>query len=410
MSAFGGIARSLKLRGIMQPLWRILMASALALTGTAALAQSQPGSAPSSSAPSGDLIGPPQLSNFSLGGKVTQPAAPQPTQIQPVAKRPGPIGEQQTPDVANSPSQAAPTPVAAQTEVARRTATRASERKVQPRPSADELRAFTNPAPPPPQAAGSTGAAAVAQPAAVTAPPGGPSPFLWLLAAAAAAGAAAWYFLWQRPRTRLATAGIGSAFDAQSPERASLPPPVSSPKAAAPLPKSSGVVATRLRPWIELQFTPGRVILDDEKVLLEFEMALFNSGSAPARDILVEGSLFNAGPLQDQQISAFFEKPVGLGNRLPLLAPLQRLSIPSAITLLRSQLVPLEIEDRPLLVPLAGFNALYRWGSSSDGQTSASYLVGKQTSGEKLAPFRLDLAPRIFRKLAVREYEIRVRK
>jgi hypothetical protein len=151
------------------------------------------------------------------------------------------------------------------------------------------------------------------------------------------------------------------------------------------------------------------VVLDGEKALLEFEMTLFNSGSAPARDVLVEGALFNAGPMQDQQISAFFQNPVGQGNRLPLLAPLQRLSIKSAIALSRAQLVPLEMEGRPLLVPLASFNALYRWGSGSDGQTSTSYLVGKQTNGEKLAPFRLDTAPRVFRRLAAREYELRVR-
>ena len=170
-----------------------------------------------------------------------------------------------------------------------------------------------------------------------------------------------------------------------------------------------GVVSTRLRPWIELQLTPGRVIVDGEKVSLEFEMTLFNSGSAPARDIVVEGSLFNAGPAQDQQIAAFFESPVGQGNRLPLLAPLQRLAIPSAVTLSRAQLIPLEIEGRSLLVPLVAFNALYRWGSSN-GQTSASYLVGKETHGAKLAPFRLDLGPRIFRGLAAREYELRVRR
>ena len=138
-------------------------------------------------------------------------------------------------------------------------------------------------------------------------------------------------------------------------------------------------------------------------------MVLLNSGSAPARDVLVEGALFNAGPLQDQQIGTFFQNPVGEGNRLPLLAPLQRLSINSAVALSRAQLVPLEMEGQSLFVPLAGFNALYRWGSESNGQTSTSYLVGKQTNGVKLAPFRLDMGPRVFRRLAAREYELRVR-
>lgn len=139
-------------------------------------------------------------------------------------------------------------------------------------------------------------------------------------------------------------------------------------------------------------------------------MSIFNSGSAPALDVLVEGAMFNAGPTQDQQIAAFFENPVGQGNRIPLIAPLQRLAVTSAVALSRDQFYPLEFDGRPLLVPLAAFNALYRWGSNSNGQTSASYLIGKMTNGEKLAPFRLDLGPRVFRRLDTREHELRVRK
>ena len=60
-------------------------------------------------------------------------------------------------------------------------------------------------------------------------------------------------------------------------------------------------------------------------------------------------------------------------------------------------------------MPLVAFNALYAWGSDK-GQTSTSYLVGKVTKGEKLAPFRLDLGPRMFRNLAAREHQVRLRK
>jgi len=390
----------------MQPLWRILIASALAFAGTAVLAQNAPTDAPptGASSPPADPIGPPQLSNFSLGGKVTQPAQ-QPTEIQPTQQQPRAPRASQTPlttDASPAPATKAPTRV----QTAERPSVRASSQPAA-EPSAGTGNFPSAIAAPPPQAAPTSSLSAVAEHA--PAPPRSRwfSALLWLLAAAVAAGAAAWYFLWQRPRTQLAPAGIPSAFDAPAPE--SLRPAPPPPQTASPSPKSTGVVSARLRPWVELQFTPGRVILDGEKAVLEFEMSLFNSGSAPARDVLVEGALFNAGPMQDQQISAFFQNPIGQGNRLPLLAPLQRLSINSAITLSRAQLVPLEMEGRPLLVPLAGFNALYRWGNGSDGQTSTSYLVGKQTNGEKLAPFRLDMAPRVFRRLAAREYELRVR-
>ena len=394
----------------MQPLWRIAIASALASASIPVLAQSAPTDpAPAgSAAPPADPIGPPQLSNFSLGGKVTQSAQQQPVEIQPIAKPQRPANILQAP----STTAATPPPIARNSprvETSERAPKAAAPTpSVRPQSESDSAPAITSPALPQPHSAPLTAPAAFAVHPPVGGQSGWFSSLLWLLAAAAAAGAAAWYFLWQRPRTHLAAAGVASAFEAPAaePARPLAPTP---PQAAPPATKPSGIVATRLRPWVELQFTPGRIVLDGEKALLEFEMTLFNSGSAPARDVLVEGALFNAGPMQDQQISAFFQNPVGLGNRLPLLAPLQRLSINSAIALSRAQLVPLEMEGRPLLVPLAGFNALYRWGNGSDGQTSSSYLVGKQTNGEKLAPFRLDMAPRVFRRLAAREYELRVR-
>jgi len=60
-------------------------------------------------------------------------------------------------------------------------------------------------------------------------------------------------------------------------------------------------------------------------------------------------------------------------------------------------------------VPLIAFNALYSW-SGGEGQTSASYLLGRDTKSEKLAPFRLDLGPRIVRSVGARPLPIAVRK
>jgi hypothetical protein len=46
-------------------------------------------------------------------------------------------------------------------------------------------------------------------------------------------------------------------------------------------------------------------------------------------------------------------------------------------------------------------------GGGGEGQASASFLVGRGTDGdEKLAPFRLDLGPRIFRGLSSRPHSM----
>ena len=150
-------------------------------------------------------------------------------------------------------------------------------------------------------------------------------------------------------------------------------------------------------------------MVDEEKAAIQFELSVFNSGSAPASSVLVEACMINAGPTQDQQIRSFFENPVAKGERIPIIAPMQRVALKTAVLLPRDQVRTIEIEGRQLFVPLVAFNALYAW-SRGEGQSSVSYLVGKQTKGEKLAPFRLDLGPRMFRNLAAREHQLRLRK
>ena len=81
---------------------------------------------------------------------------------------------------------------------------------------------------------------------------------------------------------------------------------------------------------------PLRCIVDNERVTVEFELELFNSGSAPARDVLIEASLFNAGQSQDEQIGAFFANPVGEGERLAGIPPLKRISLRSQLAVPRA--------------------------------------------------------------------------
>ena len=134
---------------------------------------------------------------------------------------------------------------------------------------------------------------------------------------------------------------------------------------------------------------------------MEFEVELFNAGSAPARAVLVEASLFNAGPTQDEDIGRFFANPVAAGERIPVIAPLKRLSLKAQVAIGREQLQAYEAAGRQLIVPLIAFNVLYRW-SGAEGQTSVGYLLGRETKSDKMAPFRIDLGSRIFRGLAAR--------
>ena len=388
--------------------------------------------------PPPDSIGPRELQNFSINGTVTRPAPQAPATATPA---PAPGGT------------ARPAPTAAQPSTAPGGGGAAPDRA-----ASGPARAPSAPGPsatmalPPPDALSDAPTAApigdLTQPGFEPAPsPSDLSPrprtnFVpWLLALLVLGGGAGFYFWRQRSRPGYAAAGAGQAFAAPEPapspqpqprpvasqpaaspatpplQRSTSPRPAPQPSItprADPLPQAqppqapSGIVSTRLRPWLEIEFSPGRCVVEDDKATIQFDIAVFNSGSAPARDVLIEASMFNAGPAQDQEIGAFFANPVAKGDRIPAIPPLKRVALKSAVSLTTEQMRQFEVAGKRIFVPLIGFNALYRW-SGGDGQTSASYLVGRDTQGDKMAPLRLDLGPRVFRGLGARQHNLGVR-
>jgi len=412
--------------------WRnALLGAALAFAPATSLAQHAPASPPAA-AP--DSVGPGSLQNFSLSGTVTR-AADQPV-AEPAAKKPQPKAQAPAASAAPPPPKtrvaAAPAPAPVQSAAAHPRPTpppqRTAEVTPQPQPSsrtavaAPQLDPATVAAPPAPAPAA----------APLFAPPpssdGTPAPappfglFPWLLAALVLGAGGA--FLFWRNRVRHAVPS-GPLFDLfapvepapgaeaepktatppPAPKPAPPPPPAAAPKPAAPV--ASRVVSS-LRPWIEIGFQPLRCILEEQLVRVEFEIELFNSGSSPARAVLVEATLINAGPAQDEQIAGFFAKAAGAGERLAVIPPLKRVLLKNQVFVPREQLQAYELAGRALFVPLIAFNVYYQ-SSGGDAQTSAAYLLGRDTNGEKLAPFRADLGPRIFRGLGARPLPASVR-
>ena len=366
-----------------------------------------------------DAVGPAQLRDFSINGTVTRradapataPAQTAPAQAATTTRPAAPRTASATP---------APDTSNATATTSRSAATRAA-------PAAGIAATSFDLPPPTPATAQPAGFAsatfpqsspeAVASPVADTGSGSFPLwPWIAALIAAISAGEGVSGLL--TPEVPGAGAGgEASAFDlspAPAPPRAApmpkpRPAPVPDP-APAPKPATApvGIVSTRLRPWLEIEFSPEAAIVDDEKGAIQFEVTIFNSGSAPARDVHVEGALFNASPDQDQVLGQFFSKPNGQGGDRIAIPPLQRMSFRSLVTLPRDQLRLFEVEGRTLFVPLVGFNALYRW-SNGQGQTSTSFIVGRNANGEKMAPFRIDQGAKTFRGLGAREHTLRVR-
>ena len=169
-----------------------------------------------------------------------------------------------------------------------------------------------------------------------------------------------------------------------------------------PVSDSGMIVSTSLKPSLNMSFVPERVMVTDAEALVQFEVVLNNHGAAPARDVLVEAILVTASAAQDQQIAGFFEQPNGEGDRIAISPPMGKVSLKSVVRLPLAQVNKFEMEGRVLFVPLVAFNLLFR-GGGSNGQASASYLVGRgKPEDDKLGPIRLDFGARQFRDVVAR--------
>lgn len=400
----------------MKGAWRFAIAALTAgLWLAPPAARAQDATPPASSAPA-DAVGPRELQNFSLSGTVTRQA------------------DQQAPARAAPPSSAArDTTSASPTPPRSRRTETAEPRRETVQKDAPQGEAANPPvqlqqvatAPPSlPTVVSPPSAAAVADPAAsdaATPPPAlvpqrGVSLLPWLIAALALATGGAFLFWRNRPRPVLAGGPELDLFKSPEPEpvRAAppaprpAPPPQPRPSPPPPLapaptpPAPVGIVSTSLRAWIDVAMQPLRCIVTDDGVTFEFELDLFNSGSAPARDIHIAAVLINAGATQDQQLETFFAQEAGPGERISIIEPLKRVTFTTQIATPLDRVQVLEIGGRQVFVPLLAFNASYRQGRK-EGRTSVSYLVGRNGEGEKLAPFRLDLGARVFRGLGARQ-------
>ena len=420
------------------------VAAAMMLSVVPAMAQNADAPIDVTAAPppaAGD-IGPSQLRDFNLNGTVTRPAETRPTDrpaaTQPAPARPAPDASQVAPSATTTDRAAARTPTRGTSAANELPAARTAPPVTLPDASQSVPGSVVAPFP-------ATDFSTSSEAPALPAEPGGLSFWPWLVALAALLGGGAYLLRGRRARRsryadfdRLAFAGppegqaelprpapkplptptpAGGAAPAPWPPAKSKPvvaPPTPWPTATKPTPAppstpapprdDGGIVSVRLKPELNVEFVPDRAVVTDRDVMLQFDVTITNSGSAPARDVLVEGKLVTAHAAQDAEIAGFFAAPDGTGDRMALIPPLGRIALKSAVRLPLDQLHSFEVDGRRLFVPLVALNILFRSGAG-DGHASASFLVGRGSDDDaKLAPFRLDLGPRIFRGLSARPH------
>ena len=367
-------------------------------------------------------VGSPQLRDFSLPGqRTTPPPGPAP---EPVPTIPPPATDQPRPTPAPSPapSPARPAPVREQPPAAPAPTTapdreRIVRERVDEAAPVDEAPAAPVAAPdpvlpqsevlaPPPPAGPAE--RTVAEP--VPAEPDGGFPWLALLLAG---GVGVLGLLGYR---RFA-AGRTEAYAAPEPEpepvavpKAAIPaaaPPRPAPAAATPAPPAPTSIGIKLRPQLELEFKPDKAAATLTDANVQFELKVRNSGNMAARNIRIEARMFNAGAEQDREIGAFFARPAQASSNstLPAIPPRGEVSFKSTVTMPKDAVREINVQGRRLFIPMVAFNVLYEWGEGKTGQTSMSYVVGREapTPTEKMGAFRLDLGPRVYRSVGQRQ-------
>jgi len=411
-----------------------MLAAAFAATNVLpaiAIAQAgQPVDVTAAPPPGNDSVGPSQLRDFNLGGQVTRPADPV---RQPPAPTTAPAeGPSSTPaaDPAStrSPSVAETPQRSTAAERARLDQPQAGRNEAPPSVGAPDASVQTaDNVPSQPATSLPLDVSTSAEPAALDASKG-VTPLPWL-AALFAAAAAAGFFWWMRKQRaersidpgRLAFAGATADVEPApvlpravapqpQPQPLSRPAPVPAPipvadPVPAAKPASDGLIrSTGLKPSLQIQFMPDRLTLTDQEAVLHFSIRVENVGAAPPRDVLVEGIRVRPTRVKDQKIADFFSKPNGAGQRVPAIMPMDGSTINTMPRLPIDQVQTFEAGGRTMFVPFLAFNVLYRAGSSEQ-QNSASFLIGRgKADDEKLAPFRTDLGPRIYRGLSTRPH------
>ena len=70
------------------------------------------------------------------------------------------------------------------------------------------------------------------------------------------------------------------------------------------------------------------------------------------------------------------------------------------------------LDNRYLFIPVIAVNALYDYGDGQTGQTSKSYVVGRELEqpagekSEKMGAFRVDQGPRVWRTIGQRQHSL----
>jgi len=365
--------------------------------------------APSARAQDSNTIGNPQLRDFQLRPRQQQPAEPpQGPVVTPVQRTPPPVVAPPPPVVAQP--QAAPP---AQQQVPQPQAQPPAQQRPGGAPAAPRQQAPAAGQPQPQAQAQAPGTAPQSATPFATAPlvPEAPAPLPPAAAPPSAESGPGIPWLYVLPAAALALIGLAlllrrrraraEAFETDH-EEAPAPAAVAEapPPPAVPMP----------RPWLELNLKAERASATLTETIVNFELEIANTGKSAARNLRIDVKMFNAGAEQDKEIGAFFRTAGRETTKLnlPGIAAESVGVINGTVAMPRDEMRAVVLEEKYLFVPVIAVNALYDWGEGRTGQTSKSYVVGRelQQPSDKMGAFRVDQGPRVWRTVGQRPHSL----
>ena len=164
------------------------------------------------------------------------------------------------------------------------------------------------------------------------------------------------------------------------------------------------------RPWLELSLKAERASFTSTEAEVLFELEIANKGGSAARNLRIDVKMFNGGVEQDKEIGAFFRTAGRETTKLTLPEVEAGVTgvIQGRVSMAREEIRAMRLDERLLFIPVVAVNALYDWGEGRTGQTSRSYVIGRelQESSEKMGAFRVDQGPRIWRTVGQRPHKL----
>jgi hypothetical protein len=135
------------------------------------------------------------------------------------------------------------------------------------------------------------------------------------------------------------------------------------------------------RPWLEFLMRPIRAGTSDDAAVVEYELTVGNTGSAPARDVRIATFMFPAGSSEMERM--LIEPPKDSAAEHGTIGAGEATRVEGQIALPRDA-----IADQTVL-PVVVADARYTLPDGTEGRTRASFEVGIPT-GHGLDPFPVD--------------------